>query len=147
MAKPYVNSGTLAGSAQALTTLLKAIGAQGAPATCGPDDQRAFHRAFLEGVEGVAMAVDYDELLFHTLHGELRDLYVSEGGQLEVRTAKHPTPAATHGNAGDGKQLIKMAFDAWQKRPMDVSFEWLAPAWFSWPSRSSRDDFWSDFER
>jgi tetratricopeptide (TPR) repeat protein len=101
--KRYVNSGTLVGSAASLTLLLKAVAEYGPVTTCGPDDQRAFHRAYLEGVDGLTMRIDAKEELFHTLHGELRELKVDRRGQL---TVDGKAPLATHGNAGDGKKLL-----------------------------------------
>lgn len=101
--KRYVNSGTVVGSASSLKLLLKAVAEYGPVTTCGPDDQRAFHRAYLEGVDGLTMRIDAKEELFHTLHGELRELKVDRGGQLLVEGRG---PLATHGNAGDGKKLL-----------------------------------------
>ena len=106
--RDFANSGTIAGAAAAVLAVLDAVFAYGAPTTCGPDDQRAFHRALLEGVAGVALAVDARGNAFHTLHGEVRDLAVDAAGQLVVAGAAGDAarPVASHGNAGDGKAIL-----------------------------------------
>lgn len=72
----FLNSGTIAGTAGALLSVLRAAVELGPLATCGPDDQRAFHRIYLQGVSDIVMKIDASGVLFHSLHRELRDLVV-----------------------------------------------------------------------
>ncbi|KAJ1454186.1 hypothetical protein M885DRAFT_522368 [Pelagophyceae sp. CCMP2097] len=103
----YVNSGTIAATAGSLLRLLRSVAAYGAATMCGPDDQRAFHRAFLSNSAELKLVVDTEATLFHTLHRELRAMSVDAAGQLHVAAApqaERPTsPCLSHGNAGDGK--------------------------------------------
>ena len=116
--RPFANSGTIAGSVKALRALFKVVFSYGASTLCGPDDQRAFHRAFLTQDQKLAIAIDSKGLLFHSLHRELRSLTVSAQGQLHITEEEETSPedalrpCLTHGNAGDGRAAYEKVAEA-----------------------------------
>lgn len=123
---PYLNSGTIAGTASSILTLFRAAIDLGPVTTCGPDDQRAFHNVYIQGVPGLVLDIDRDELLFHSLHRELRHLEIDADGQLRVGD-QEKLPCVSHGNAGDGKAAYASVVRAWRKSRLDKSTTIVEP--------------------
>ena len=115
----------------------------GALTRCGPDDQRGFHKFFLENPE--LCALDYRGELFATLHFLTKPMHVHPGGHVLVgrapsrdeslaladgageaeggggrggkaqlpREAWARVPCAVHGNGGDGKSAYARLVRGW----------------------------------
>lgn len=106
----FLNSGTIVGRAWALRFMFKTVRSYGALSLCGPDDQRAFHRFFLQNRQLVAL--DYHADLFLTLHFLTDEVIVDGKGQVH---AGDKTPCAVHGNGGDGKAAYDRLVEGWKK--------------------------------
>lgn len=132
----FLNSGAIIGRAWALRYMLDQVLAAGAVALCGPDDQRSFHRFFLEHPN--LATLDVDGILFQTLHFLTQPVTVHADGQLRLPPAalssprsksstgdqvEHPklyanlqaTPCLAHGNGGDGKYAFRRLLDGWER--------------------------------
>jgi len=133
--KPFVNSGTIAGTVRSLLIVFELVFSFGKITSCGPDDQRAFHRALLisfNSQEIPSIRVDSMGLLFHCLHRELRPLSV-ESGQLFISGALDSVsqrPCVTHGNAGDGKELYTAIVNAWRTSFTSIQAQSVEPPLF-----------------
>ena len=129
----YLNSGTIIGYRWAVEYMLATLRLNyGAVALCGPDDQRSFHRFFLEHRHLVTL--DYHTVLFQTLHMLYESVTVDSGGDIifgagdalsggsaETFAARNQlndwiqTPCAVHGNGGDGKSYYDRLSLAWRR--------------------------------
>jgi TolA-binding protein len=136
----FLNSGTVVGRAWALKYVLESVGVLGALSACGPDDQRAFHTVMLQHPQLIGL--DYDGVVFQTLHFLTSPLAVESNGQVVVavdgngngddendvdgngryssklsrvqRQEWQKRPCAVHGNGGDGKPAFARLVSGWQ---------------------------------
>ena len=136
----FLNSGTVVGRAWALKYVMESVAALGALSACGPDDQRAFHTVMLQHPQLIGL--DYDGVVFQTLHFLTSPLTVESNGQVVVainddhqgndeedihdsssdrtkvpraqRLRWQERPCAVHGNGGDGKPAFARLVSGWQ---------------------------------
>ena len=140
----FLNCGTVVGEAWALRLMLRTLRSKsyGATTLCGPDDQRGFHRFWLEN--RALGTLDYDGAVFQTLHFLREPLHVDATGQILVgagsptgRQGEHEAggvareeeeeeeeeeveawrqrPCAVHGNGGDGKPAYARLVTGWSQ--------------------------------
>lgn len=73
--------------------------------------QRAFTRFYLENPHIVEL--DYNSVLFYTLHSSRAPLLISASGGIEIMDIG--TPGIFHANAGDGKAFYKLLINCWDQ--------------------------------
>jgi len=131
----FLNCGTVVGEAWALRFMLRTLRSgsnYGALTLCGPDDQRGFHRFFLENPE--LGTLDYRGALFQTLHFLTAPLFVEGSGQVLVlpdgdddggdgAAAEDDEWSRRRGDGGSGARPAAVSASqeaAWRQRPCAV---------------------------
>jgi hypothetical protein len=124
----FLNSGTVVGYAWALKFMLRRVRSYGAITLCGPDDQRGFHRFFLEHPSLVGL--DYNGALFQTLHFLATPFHMDPTGQAimggvpptkKQQGDRHGIQGGGGSGGGDyGSSSRESAMARWSRTPCAV---------------------------